>query len=104
MNMLGRDVPHDVVPYFYSVFADWGELEYVGPAYEWDEEIERGSMAERSFTIWYLKDGTVKAALTWGRSGDLGAARRLIADGLLLDERQRAALADPSSNLEADVR
>ncbi|HEV7584453.1 MAG TPA: FAD-dependent oxidoreductase [Solirubrobacteraceae bacterium] len=104
LNMLGRDVPHDVVPYFYSVFADWGELEYVGPAYEWDEEIERGSMADRSFTIWYLKEGTVKAALAWGRSGDLEAARRLIADGTRLDERQRAALADPSSNLEADIR
>ena len=36
LNMLGRDVPHDVVPYFYSVLGDWGELEYVGPAYEWD--------------------------------------------------------------------
>ena len=32
LNMLGRDVPHDVVPYFYSVLGDWGELEYVGPA------------------------------------------------------------------------
>ena len=31
LNMLGGDVPHEVVPYFYSVLADWGELEYVGP-------------------------------------------------------------------------
>jgi len=30
LNMLGNDVPHEEVPYFYSVFADWGELEYVG--------------------------------------------------------------------------
>ena len=43
LNMLGRDVPHEVVPYFYSVLGDWGELEYVGPAHEWDEEIVRGS-------------------------------------------------------------
>ena len=47
LNMLGRDVPHEVVPYFYSVLADWGELEYVGPAYEWDEEILRGSIDGR---------------------------------------------------------
>src|SRR5271166_4257490 len=39
LNMLGRNVPHDAVPYFFSVLADWGELEYVGPAYDWDEEI-----------------------------------------------------------------
>ena len=46
LNMLGSDVPHEEVPYFYSVLADWGELEYVGPAYEWDEEIVRGSIDE----------------------------------------------------------
>jgi 3-phenylpropionate/trans-cinnamate dioxygenase ferredoxin reductase component len=92
------------VPYFYSVLADWGELEYVGPAYEWDEEIVRGSFEEREFTLWYLSKGVVKAALTWGRSGDLDAARRLIGAGTSLDERQRAALADLEADLEAEVR
>ena len=57
LNMLGRDVAHEVVPYFYSVLADWGELEYVGPAYEWDEEIVRGSTDDGKFTNWYLQDG-----------------------------------------------
>jgi 3-phenylpropionate/trans-cinnamate dioxygenase ferredoxin reductase subunit len=104
LNMLGRQVPHQEVPYFYSVLAGLGELEYVGPAYDWDEEIVRGSLEEASFTIWYLKDGVVKAALTWGRSGDLDTARRLIVDGMKLDERQLAALADPTSNMEADIR
>ncbi len=94
LNMLGKGVVHDVVPYFYSVFADWGELEYVGPAFEWDEEIVRGSYEQRSFTTWYLKDGAVKAALTFGRSDDLDAARRLIVAGTALDERERAALGD----------
>jgi 3-phenylpropionate/trans-cinnamate dioxygenase ferredoxin reductase subunit len=103
LNMLGRDVPHQEVPYFYSVLAGLGELEYVGPAYEWDEEIVRGSVEEASFTNWYLRDGAVKAAFTWGRSGDLETARRLIVDGMPLDERQRAALADPSSNLETAI-
>jgi 3-phenylpropionate/trans-cinnamate dioxygenase ferredoxin reductase subunit len=104
LNMLGRDLPHQEVPYFYSVLAGLGELEYVGPAYEWDEEILRGSFEEASFTNWYLKDGIVKAALTWGRSGDLEVARQLIVDGTPLDERQRTALADPTSNLQTDVR
>ena len=58
--MLGRDVPHTVVPYFYSVLADLGELEYVGPAYDWDEEIVRGSIEDGNFTNWYLKDGTCR--------------------------------------------
>ena len=45
LNMLGRDVPHTEVPYFFSVLAGIGELEYVGPASSWDEEILRGSLA-----------------------------------------------------------
>jgi 3-phenylpropionate/trans-cinnamate dioxygenase ferredoxin reductase subunit len=101
LNMLGRDVPHEVVPYFYSVLGTWGELEYVGPAYEWDEEIVRGSLADGSFTNWYLKDGAVKAALTFGRSDDLDAARRLIVRGGALMESERAALADLDADLAA---
>ncbi len=98
-NMLGADLPHEVVPYFYSVLGDWGELEYVGPAYEWDEEIVRGSLADGSFTIWYLKGGVVKAALTFGRSDDLDHARRLIVEGSVLAPDQRAMLADSGADL-----
>jgi 3-phenylpropionate/trans-cinnamate dioxygenase ferredoxin reductase component len=99
LNMLGRDVPHEEVPYFYSVLGDWGELEYVGPAYEWDEEISRGSYDDGEFTTWYLKDGQVKAALTFGRPDDLDHARRLLAGAGILDEGQRRALADADSDL-----
>ena len=99
LNMLGKDLAHDVVPYFFSVLGDWGELEYVGPAYGWEEEILRGSFAEGSFTNWYLQDGQVKAALTFGRSEDLDHARRLITDAVVLDKRQQRALADLDSDL-----
>jgi 3-phenylpropionate/trans-cinnamate dioxygenase ferredoxin reductase subunit len=98
-NMLGGNTPHEVVPYFYSVLADWGELEYVGPAYEWDQEIVRGSYEQANFTTWYLKDGRVVAALTFGRSGDLDTARRLIVERSVLDEAQRRKL----ESLDADL-
>jgi 3-phenylpropionate/trans-cinnamate dioxygenase ferredoxin reductase component len=101
LNMLGHDLAHEVVPYFYSVLGDWGELEYVGPAYAWNEEIVRGPIAEGSFTTWYLQDGAVKAALTFGRSDDLEHARRLIAHRSALDEDERGALADIDSDLAA---
>ncbi len=100
LNMLGRDVPHETVPYFFSVLADWAELEYVGPAFEWDEEILRGSIEEGSFTYWYLKDGAVKGALTSGRPDDLDHARRLLVDAVALDEAQRAALGDRETELD----
>lgn len=101
LNMLGRDVPHEVVPYFYSVLGDWGELEYVGPAKEWDEEIVRGSMADGSFTTWYLQGGRLVAALTFGRSEELDHARRLLAARQQLDAGDRGALADVDSELDA---
>jgi 3-phenylpropionate/trans-cinnamate dioxygenase ferredoxin reductase subunit len=100
LNMLARGVAHTEVPYFYSVLGDWGELEYVGPAYKWDEEVLRGALEEGGFTNWYLKDGVVKAALTFGRSDDLDHARRLITEHAVLDGAQRAALADLDSDLD----
>jgi len=99
LNVLGHDVPHDVVPYFFSNMANWTELEYVGPAYSWDEEVLRGSHAAASFTNFYLEDGVVKGALTVGRSDDLDQARRLIVSGARLDGQARAALADEDSDL-----
>jgi 3-phenylpropionate/trans-cinnamate dioxygenase ferredoxin reductase subunit len=104
LNMLGMDVPHEEIPYFFSVLADWGELEYVGPAYEWDEEIIRGSFEEGSFTVWYMKDDVVKAALTFGRSDDLDHARRLMLDGGTLDGARRAALGDVDTDLGGVIR
>ncbi len=99
LNMLGREVPHDTVPYFYSVLGDWGELEYVGPAPSWHEEIVRGSRDDGAFTTFYLRDGALAAALTFGRSEDLEHARRLLEDPVVLDGAARAALADAGSDL-----
>jgi 3-phenylpropionate/trans-cinnamate dioxygenase ferredoxin reductase subunit len=88
LNMLGADKPYDVVPYFFSDLSDWASLEYVGPAFEWDQEVVRGSFEEGAFSVWYLRDGRVAAALSVGRSEDLMHARRLIATGGELGGRQ----------------
>ena len=101
LNMLGRDIVHEEVPYFFSVLGDWGELEYVGPAYEWDEEIVRGSLEDGAFTNWYLQEGVVKGALSFARSDDLDHARRLLVTGGALNESQREALSDMSADLAA---
>jgi 3-phenylpropionate/trans-cinnamate dioxygenase ferredoxin reductase subunit len=99
LNMLGHGVEHDAVPYFFSDLSDWAAIEAVGPAYEWDREIVRGSFAEATFTVFYLQHGVVQGALTVGRSDDLQAARRLIAAGTVLGE-DADALGDLSSDLE----
>jgi 3-phenylpropionate/trans-cinnamate dioxygenase ferredoxin reductase component len=98
LNMLGQEVEHDVVPYFFSDLADWASLEYVGPAASWDREIVRGSLEEGAFSVWYLAGGRVAGALAVGRSDDLEHARRLIAQRTELGERA-AALGDLGSDL-----
>jgi 3-phenylpropionate/trans-cinnamate dioxygenase ferredoxin reductase component len=100
LNMLGRDVAHDVVPYFFSDLADWASLEYVGPAPRWDREVVRGSLDDGAFSIWYLDGGRLAAALSVERSEELEHARRLIAAGTPLDG-QVEQLRDPSSDLAA---
>jgi 3-phenylpropionate/trans-cinnamate dioxygenase ferredoxin reductase subunit len=97
-NMLGEDRDYDVVPYFFSDLADWASLEYVGPAYEWDEEVWRGDPDEGAFSVWYLKDGRVAGALSVERAEDLAEARRMLADGVDVSSA-REALADPGSDL-----
>lgn len=101
LNMLGNDVAHLVVPYFFSVLGDWAELEYVGPAAAWDQEILRGSDQDGRFTRWYLQDGRLQAALTVGLPDDLEHARRLITSHVALSEAARHALGDLDSDLSA---
>jgi 3-phenylpropionate/trans-cinnamate dioxygenase ferredoxin reductase subunit len=100
LNMLGQQVEHDVVPYFFSDLADWASLEYVGPAAAWDREIVRGSLEEGTFSVWYLADGRLEGALSIGRSDDLMHARRLIAGRAPLGDRADA-LGDLGSDLAA---
>ncbi len=98
LNMLDRDQPHDVIPYFFSDLSDWASLEYIGPAYEWEQEVVRGSIGDGEFTIFYLRDGRVAGALAVGRSDDLEHARRLLADGTDVGDRV-GDLQDVSSDL-----
>jgi 3-phenylpropionate/trans-cinnamate dioxygenase ferredoxin reductase component len=99
-NLLGGDKDYDVVPYFFSDLADWASLEYVGPAYEWDEEIWRGDRDAGEFLVFYLKDGKVAGALSVERSEDLSEARRMLADGVDVSGA-KDRLGDVDSDLSA---
>jgi 3-phenylpropionate/trans-cinnamate dioxygenase ferredoxin reductase subunit len=97
-NMLGENADYEVVPYFFSDLADWASLEYVGPAYEWDEEVWRGDREAGEFSVWYLKDGRVAGALSVERSEDLAEARRMLADGVDVSAAKER-IADPAADL-----
>ena len=95
LNMLGREIDHDVIPYFFSDLADWASMEYVGPGK--GEPVIRGSLEDGDFTAFYVGDGgVVTAALAVGRSDDLEHARRFIKDKVA---PVRSALADESADL-----
>ncbi len=76
--MLGSDEPFAEVPYFWSDLADWATLEYVGNAPAWDEEIVHGDPASGVFSVWYLDEDRLVAALAVGRTADIERAATLI--------------------------
>ena len=96
LNMLGRDIAHEEIPYFFSDLADWASSEYVGPGE--GEAVIRGSMDDGEFTAFYVDpdSGVVTAALSVGRSDDLEHARRFIKDKTAPD---REKLADAGTDL-----
>jgi 3-phenylpropionate/trans-cinnamate dioxygenase ferredoxin reductase subunit len=96
LNMLGRGVDHEVVPYFFSDLADWASLEYVGPGE--GDPVVRGSMDDGEFAVFWHDGERVTAALSVGRPDDLEHARRFIVDRA---PRDRAALADLGVDLAA---
>ena len=97
-NMLGADEDYTTVPYFFSDLADWASLEYVGPAYEWEQEVWRGDREGGEFSVWYLQGGRVAGCLSVERSEDLAEARRMLAEGVDLSGAI-AQLEDPSADL-----
>ncbi|MGK2936904.1 MAG: NAD(P)/FAD-dependent oxidoreductase [Solirubrobacteraceae bacterium] len=100
-NIMGEDVAHTEVPYFWSDLADWATLESVGPALDgFDEEILRGSVDDGEFTLWLLREGRLAGALTVGRGGDLDHARRFLTEHTPLGDHL-AVLADPAADLSA---
>jgi 3-phenylpropionate/trans-cinnamate dioxygenase ferredoxin reductase component len=102
--MTGETEPYREVPYFFSDLSDWADLEYVGPALEWDEIVWRGARppfdGSEEFSAWYLAGGKVAGCLSVGRSEDLAHARRLLAAGTDVSGA-RDAIADADTDLDA---
>ena len=94
-NMMGADVAHDAVPYFWSELADWAKLEYVGIG-TGDRQVIRGSLDDGEFTAFSLDGDRVVAAVTVGRPEDLMHARRWMAGG---ETPSAGALADTGTDL-----
>lgn len=99
MNMLGRRLRYDMVSYF---FCEVGEVGFsmLGLPDNADEWIARGSLNDRSFALFYLKDSVLRAEFSLGRSAD--ETRR--AEGLIRYRTnlllQKDKLRDPAFALD----
>jgi 3-phenylpropionate/trans-cinnamate dioxygenase ferredoxin reductase component len=89
-SMIGRGTPFDDPHWFWSDQYEHN-LQYMGFAEEWDQLVVRGSIEQRSFAGFYLKDGVVKAAVGVNRGKDVRRARELIRSRVSVDP---AALRD----------
>jgi NADPH-dependent 2,4-dienoyl-CoA reductase/sulfur reductase-like enzyme len=96
LNMLGRPVAFDAVPYFWTIHF-LKRLDYVGHAESWDDIVVDGDLDKPQFVAFYLKDGVVTAIAGWDRDRHMAAAIALMTDKrdwALVD--LRAALANYS--------
>jgi NTE family protein len=99
LNMLGRKLRYDQVSYFYCEVGDMG-FDVLGATEEADEWIARGSLDERSFALFFLKDDVPRAIFSLGRPAD----ETRLAEGLIRYRTnvspQKARLGDPGFALD----
>ena len=98
-NMLGKNVIHDKVPWFWSDQFDL-KLLIVGLAQSYDRCVLRGDPATRSFSACYLRDGELIALDAVNNPRDYMAARKLISERSRPDP---VRLADSSIALKDSV-
>jgi 3-phenylpropionate/trans-cinnamate dioxygenase ferredoxin reductase subunit len=95
-SMLGNTAPYERLPYFYSDQYDLG-MEYRGHASASDSVVVRGSLADRQFVAFWLRDGRVVAGMNANVWEIAKPVEQLIRSGVVVD---RARLADPSVPIE----
>jgi 3-phenylpropionate/trans-cinnamate dioxygenase ferredoxin reductase subunit len=98
--MLGVQEPYAPVPYFWSDQYEYA-LQYLGHRHGDEQQVVRGSLEARAFTVFYLSADAPVAALILNRPRDGMAVRRLLAAGRPLDP---TALADEGTDLRTLAR
>lgn len=95
LAMLGQGGPYQDIHWFWSEQYEH-RLEYAGFHTEWDRIVVRGSLDERSFAAFYVKDDRVQAVVALDRAGEVKRAIPLIQTGARPSDD---ALRDPDVGL-----
>lgn len=96
-SICGQPEPYDALPWFWSNQYDL-RLQAVGLSIGYDEMIQRGDPASRSFSLAYLRDGALVALDCVNATRDYVQGRALISAGC---RPSRAALIDPDTPLKS---
>jgi 3-phenylpropionate/trans-cinnamate dioxygenase ferredoxin reductase subunit len=94
-NMLGADAVFDDAHWFWSDQYD-ANIQVSGFATEWDDMVVRGSIEDRTFSAFLLKDGQLLSTFSMNRKFDVRRSMPLIASKAHPD---RDKLADPEFDL-----
>ena len=99
-TLFGKQEPYRMVPWFWSDQYDL-KLQMVGLSGTHDQLVLRGDPStQRNFAAFYLKEGRLIAADTVSRPQDFMFAKKLVAEGAVVDP---ALLADESVALKTLV-
>jgi 3-phenylpropionate/trans-cinnamate dioxygenase ferredoxin reductase subunit len=94
-NVLGADEVFDDAHWFWSDQYD-ADIQMAGFAITWDEMVVRGSLEDRSFAAFLLKEGQLLSTFSKNRKSDVRRSMPLIKAGVRPDP---ALLADPEFDL-----
>jgi 3-phenylpropionate/trans-cinnamate dioxygenase ferredoxin reductase subunit len=84
LSMLDKGRPYDEIHWFWS--DQYGQnLQYAGFHTEWDDLVIRGSLEERNFMAFYMKEGRVLAVVALNRGTDVHRSLPLIKAGGRVD-------------------
>jgi 3-phenylpropionate/trans-cinnamate dioxygenase ferredoxin reductase subunit len=76
-NMMGTPTAYEDPHWFWSDQYEFN-LQYAGSSTDWDELVVRGSMDDRNFVAFYMKEGVVQAAVGVNRGREVRRAMGLI--------------------------
>ena len=87
---------YDALPWFWSDQYDV-KLQTVGLLGGYDQAIVRGDMAAKAFSVWYLREGTLRAVDAINDPAAFAIGRKLLMTGASVD-------ADALGDLNRDLK
>lgn len=86
-SMLGQDVVHDLVPYFYTDQYELG-MEFSGVIEGYDEIVYRGEPESLEFIAYWLRGGRVIAGMNVNVWDVVDEIQELIRSGVIVDQKE----------------